>query len=232
MPPVWRGGPHGQGLPEGAALNAQAGTPGGQLLVAREIPAKDVQCVINVDKQAARKVMVSETEEEVSGTWTSVSSAGIPRGAAVQCGGQSAPSAGPSDSGASAVRSAKVSDGAGVSVSGGASVSSGAWVSVSSGASVSNSDSVRSTVSGGGGRSTESEISRTPGPDGRIPGLVCGVKVESERMEPVSEDGQTQHDSWPECDLGTVICVCVTHTNPLTRYLVEGVCTLTHRTFQ
>jgi hypothetical protein len=144
--------------------------------------------------------MVSETEEEVSGTWTSVSSAGIPRGAAVQCGGQSAPSAGPSDSGASAVRSAKVSDGAGVSVSGGASVSSGAWVSVSSGASVSNSDSVRSTVSGGGGRSTESEISRTPGPDGRIPGLVCGVEVESERIEPVSEDGQTQHDSWPECD--------------------------------
>ena len=27
--------------------------------------------------------------------------------------------------------------------------------------------------------------------------------------------------------VGTVTCVCVTHTNPLTRYLVEGVCTLT-----
>ena len=30
------------------------------------------------------------------------------------------------------------------------------------------------------------------------------------------------------CRIGTVTCVCVTHTNPLTRYLVEGVCTLTH----
>ena len=29
------------------------------------------------------------------------------------------------------------------------------------------------------------------------------------------------------CRIGTVTCVCVTHTNPLTRYLVEGVCTLT-----
>ena len=31
------------------------------------------------------------------------------------------------------------------------------------------------------------------------------------------------------CRIGTVTCVCVTHTNPLTRYLVEGVCTLTFR---
>ena len=31
------------------------------------------------------------------------------------------------------------------------------------------------------------------------------------------------------CRIGTVTCVCVTHTNPLTRYLVEGVCTLTNR---
>ena len=30
------------------------------------------------------------------------------------------------------------------------------------------------------------------------------------------------------CRIGTVTCVCVTHTNPLTRYLVEGVCTLTY----
>ena len=29
------------------------------------------------------------------------------------------------------------------------------------------------------------------------------------------------------CRIGTVTCVCVTHTNPLTRYPVEGVCTLT-----
>ena len=31
------------------------------------------------------------------------------------------------------------------------------------------------------------------------------------------------------CRIGTVTCVCVTHTNPLTRYLVEGVCTLTRK---
>ena len=29
------------------------------------------------------------------------------------------------------------------------------------------------------------------------------------------------------CRIDTVTCVCVTHTNPLTRYPVEGVCTLT-----
>ena len=33
------------------------------------------------------------------------------------------------------------------------------------------------------------------------------------------------------CRIGTVTCVCVTHTNPLTRYLVEGVCTLTSRIY-
>jgi hypothetical protein len=34
--------------------------------------------------------------------------------------------------------------------------------------------------------------------------------------------------SYYMCRIGTVTCVCVTHTNPLTRYLieVEGVCTL------
>ena len=30
------------------------------------------------------------------------------------------------------------------------------------------------------------------------------------------------------CRIGTSTCVCVTHTNPLTRYPVEGVCTLTN----